>query len=120
MQTQIFNAFVHLKPDLALIELQGDINISAEEALLQTCQTAVESGASVIALDFSRVAYINSTGIALIVQLLSKASKDNRRIIGFGLNSHYMEIFKITRLSDFIELYPDETTALKTIGSEQA
>jgi anti-sigma B factor antagonist len=118
MQAQVFSAFVHLKPDLALIELQGDINISAENELLQACKSAVESGASVIALDFSRVAYINSTGIALIVQLLSKASKDNRRVVGFGLNSHYMEIFKITRLSDFIELYPDEATALKTISTK--
>jgi anti-sigma B factor antagonist len=107
MQAQIFNAIVQLKLDTAIIELHGEINASAENGLLQACQISVDSGASNIALDFSKVSYINSTGIALIVQLLAKARQAKRRVIGYGLSSHYMEIFKITRLSDYIDLSSD-------------
>jgi anti-sigma B factor antagonist len=29
-----------------------------------------------------------------------------------GLSDHYKEIFKITRLADFLQIYPDEAAAL--------
>jgi hypothetical protein len=32
-----------------------------------------------------------------------------------GLSEHYQEIFRITRLSDFLSVYPDEATALNNI-----
>ena len=55
-------------------------------------------------LDFSRVDYINSTGIALVVGLLAKARAAHIPLTAVGLSDHYREIFTITRLSDFIEI----------------
>ena len=46
--------------------------------------------------------YINSTGIALIVGLLAKARASKRCLLAYGLSDHYVEIFNITRLSDFV------------------
>ena len=57
-----------------------------------------------ILLNFQEVDYINSTGIALIVGLLAQARKSHRRLVVCGLSEHYQEIFRITRLSDFIEI----------------
>jgi anti-sigma B factor antagonist len=48
----------------------------------------------------------------LIVGLLAKARKLHCRLVVYGLNEHYLEIFNITRLSDFMAIYPDETSAL--------
>lgn len=110
MQTRAFEAVVQNVQDTAVIHLHGEINHTAEANLLQACETAVSSGAARISLDFSDVNYINSTGIALIVQLLAEARKAKRRVTGYGLSSHYMEIFRITRLSDFIDLIPDPNT----------
>ena len=67
---------------------------------------------AVVLLNFSGVDYINSTGIALIVGLLAKARAAHRRLIVCGLSEHYMEIFQITRLSDFMTMFPDEQSAL--------
>jgi hypothetical protein len=30
----------------------------------------------------------------------------------YGLTDHYLEIFQITRLADFIKVYPDEASML--------
>ena len=54
-----------------------------------------------------RCDYINSTGIALIVSVLARARAERRKVVASGLSAHYREIFDITRLSDFIELFPD-------------
>jgi anti-sigma B factor antagonist len=88
--------------DGALIELRGDIDGSARDALAAAYQASPHTGALV--LDFEHVAYINSTGIALIVALLARARDDRRSVAARGLTAHYREIFQITRLTDFITI----------------
>lgn len=87
------------------IELAGDIDGRAE-AELEAAYAQV-AGAGAVLLDFSRVAYINSTGIALIVGLLARARKNGQALSAAGLSPHYREIFEITRLADFMTIVED-------------
>ncbi|HEY6674975.1 MAG TPA: STAS domain-containing protein, partial [Rubrobacteraceae bacterium] len=66
-----------------------------------------------ILLNFEEVDYIDSTGIFLITRLLAKARASKRRLLAYGLSDHYVEIFNITRLSDFVSVFPDEESALE-------
>ena len=34
------------------------------------------------------------------------------RLLASGLSEHYVEIFRITRLADFMSVFPDEASAL--------
>ena len=52
------------------------------------------------------------TGIAIIVGMLARARADGHIVRAFGLSDHYREIFEITRLSDFMAIYPSESSAL--------
>ena len=61
-------------------------------------------GSGRVTLDFGDVGYINSTGIALVVRLLADARRDGRAVRAVGLTPHYREIFRITRLSDFMDI----------------
>jgi anti-anti-sigma factor len=99
-------------PRIAVIELHGEINSFAEDVLNAAYAEAESQGPEVILLNFTGVDYINSTGIALIVSLLAQARKSHRRLLACGLTEHYVEIFNITRLADFMSVYPDEATAL--------
>jgi hypothetical protein len=46
------------------------------------------------------------------VSLLARARKEHRRLLACGLSDHYVEIFQITRLADFLSIFPDEASAL--------
>ena len=97
-------------PGAAVIELSGEVDGSAATVLTAAYQRAVAEAAmdtGTVVLDFSAVDYINSTGIALIVSVLARARAERRKVVACGLSAHYREIFDITRLSDFIELFPD-------------
>ena len=48
----------------------------------------------------------------MIVGLLAKARVSKRRLVAYGLSDHYVEIFEITRLSDFMSVFPDEESAM--------
>ena len=100
-----------------VIELTGEINSFAQQTLEEAYDHAAAMPGQSIVLDFSRVDYINSTGIALIVNLLRRARSGDRKLLACGLSNHYQEIFKITRLSDFIPNFPTVSQALEALQS---
>ena len=112
MTAQSFSAQVRNENQRVVIDLQGEINAQAEDALNQVYAEADKQTPEVIVLNFSRVDYINSTGIALIVGLLAQARKGHRRLAVYGLSDHYLQIFQIMRLSDFMDIFQDENSAL--------
>ena len=112
MATSEAAAAVHDRDGTAVIELSGELDRSAELALESAYAEAIDRASGPVLLDFERVGYINSTGIALIVSLLAKARAAGRAVNACGLTDHYREIFEITRLSDFMTIFPDEESAL--------
>jgi len=108
---------VRQAPGVALIDLRGDIDGTAEEALEHAYARAEQHDPAAILLNFSQVAYINSKGLALIVLLLRRALAADRQLVACCLSDHYLEIWTITRLADYIAVYPDEPAALANIRS---
>jgi anti-anti-sigma factor len=103
-----FEADVRNDGDLAILELHGDVDGAADEALNGAYDQAIGSDPKRVLLNFTDVSYINSTGIALIVGLLAEARRSSRSMLACGLSDHYKEIFDITRISDFITFVESE------------
>ena len=89
---------------VADIRLNGRIDRDAGTVLEDAYTAAVATEPSAIEVDFTRVDYINSTGIALIVGFLARARAHALPIRASGLTEHYVHVFEITRLSDFLEI----------------
>ncbi len=117
MAVDEFRAAVRHRGEVSLIDLAGDIDIAADKRLREAYAEAVCTGPGTLVLNFEQVGYINSTGIALIVELLARARSERRTVAACGLVDHYREIFQITRLSDFMRIYADENAA---VGSTTA
>jgi anti-sigma B factor antagonist len=113
MAVRHLEAEVRQERGVVVLDLRGEINGFAQEALDAAYAEADAKDTKTILLNFEGVDYINSTGIALIVGLLAKArASHKRRLVAFGLSDHYVEIFEITRLSDFMSVFPDEESAI--------
>jgi anti-sigma B factor antagonist len=95
-----------------VLDLRGEINGFAQEVLDAAYAEADAKDTKTILLNFEEVDYINSTGIALIVGLLARARASHKRLLACNLSEHYVEIFNITRLSDFMSVFPDEESAV--------
>jgi anti-sigma B factor antagonist len=128
--TSMCEATTRAVPGAAVIELRGEVDGSAAAVLTAAYERAVQPGDRFLAtagadpgtvvLDFAAVDYINSTGIALIVSVLARARAERRKVVASGLSAHYREIFDITRLSDFIELFPDLDHAVSQLTGPAA
>jgi len=116
-----FTTTIEGSADEARIHCMGDLNVRADEAMEAAYKEAAALGASRITLEFEDVGYINSTGIALIVRLLTAARADGRTVRAVGLTPHYRHLFEITRLSDYMEILDDAPIgAAATPGGEGA
>jgi anti-sigma B factor antagonist len=127
--TSMCKATTRVLPGAAVIELSGEVDGSAAAVMTEAYKTAiaeyeraVPAGGELgtVVLDFAAVDYINSTGIALIVSVLALARAERRKVVACGLSAHYREIFDITRLSDFIELFPDLEHAVSQLTGPAA
>lgn len=112
MPASRFEAGVRHLPGVAVVDLSGELDAEAEETLNGVYGRAAARDAPLVILNFAGVDYINSTGIALIVGLLARARKDGCGIRACGLNDHYRKIFELTRLADFMPVFPDERSAV--------
>ena len=116
MATGLVEVRVRHLTALAVLDLGGDITSQAQEDLAAAYDKATEIDPSAVLLNFTAVSYINSTGIALLVGLLARARSENRRLLACGLTPHYTEIFQVTRLSDFMDIYEDEDGAIRGLS----
>jgi len=115
-----FEARVRLNHGIPVVELRGQLDVFAEDALTAAHAEAVAGNPAALVLNFDHAGYINSTGIGLIVGLLAESRAANRRLLACGLTDHYQGIFRITRLAEFIPMFPDEASALAEVGPPAA
>lgn len=97
---------------VSILAFSGDISSASKEAMLAAYH---ELGADVtrLLLDFTAVEYINSSGIAIIIQMLLEAQKSGSRSIGiFGLSAHFRKVFTMVGIGKYATLYDDEQAAL--------
>ena len=109
-----FTAVVAGTADAARIHCTGDLNVRADVAMEAAYAEVAALGAHQITLEFEDVGYINSTGIALIVRLLTSARGDDRTVRAVGLTAHYRHLFEITRLSDYMEILTEAPVGMPT------
>ena len=97
---------------LLVIAMPPEVTSRSEGAMTTAFERASDGDVDSVALDFTGLDYMNSGGIGLLVTLLVRANRQRQRLVAFGLDAHYREIFSLTRLDEAIELYDDERAAV--------
>jgi anti-anti-sigma factor len=120
MDASPLTSSVEANAETAVVRLAGRLDRDGDAAMSSAYTAAAGSGARTVRLDFSGVDYINSTGIALVVRLLAEARRDGRTVVAAGLSEHYREIFRITRLSDFMTIEEEAAPATAGAAKEEA
>lgn len=109
-----FSAEVRQREPVPVIDVSGDLDGGAGDALDVAYAQAIDTGPGQLVLNFDGLRFMNSTGIALVVGLLARARQDDVEVRACGLNDHYRHVFEITRLADFVTVCTDEAAATRT------
>lgn len=100
---------------VAVLRFEGDIASTSKEAVLGTYQTLPKDSAKLVLLDFTKVDYINSSGIALVIQMLIEASNAGQKVFAFGLSPHFTKVFTMVGITKYAGLFPREVDALAAL-----
>lgn len=95
---------------ITALRFSGDITSSSKDAVLGTYQ-ALPAVTKRILLDMSKVEYLNSSGIALVIQMLMQAGKAGQTVQTCGLSSHFQKVFTMVGITRYTKLYADEAAA---------
>ena len=102
--------------DVTLLDIQGDVTSFSEPFLNSAYKDANSSGAKKILLQFQQDAYINSGGIALLIQILAQTKRNNQKIGLTGLSDHFKKVFHMVGITRFATIYPSQDDALKALS----
>ena len=106
--------------DTCVLELQGELTTFAEDQLMAAYNEACDMNVRNVVLNFDGLEYMSSSGIGLLVTLLIRAQRQQKRLLACGLDDHYRHIFELTRLNEAISLHPDEASAVAAAASPAA
>jgi anti-sigma B factor antagonist len=95
---------------VTVLRFSGDITSTSQPVILGTYEGLSENAKRIL-LDFTKVEYLNSSGIALVIQLMIAASKHGQTVQTFGLTQHFQKVFTMVGITKYTSLHPDEATA---------
>lgn len=103
--------------DITLMHIQGDITAQSEPVINDAYKKANDQGtAQKILVQFEEGAYINSGGIAVLIQILAHTQKKNQQIGITGLSDHFKKIFNMVGISKFAGIYNTVEDAIEAMS----
>jgi anti-sigma B factor antagonist len=97
------------------LRFEGDISSTSKDAVLGSYQALSKQTAKLVLLDFTKVDYINSSGIALVIQMLIEASNAEQKVYAFGLSPHFTKVFTLVGITKCAGLFPSQAEALAAL-----
>lgn len=98
---------------VSVLRFTGDISSTSRDSVIGAWETV--NGSGPVLLDFSKVEYINSSGIALVIQMLMEAGRTGQKVAAFGLTPHFQKVFTMVGIAKYAGLYKDEQTATASL-----
>ena len=104
--------------EVPIIDLSGDFSDSIKEVFIATYEEACQSHPGNIIIKFDEEGHIYSSGISILVGLVSEAEKKGQKIHVTGLSEHFAEVFQFVGLTKYINVFPSESEALALFKRE--
>jgi anti-sigma B factor antagonist len=101
-----------------IVDLEGTIDLG-NSPTLRTSLFEIVQNASRVALNMSGVGYIDSSGIATLIEVLKKARDSNKEFVLFGLSARVHDVLKLTNLLGVFRIFDSEERALAEDSASQ-
>ncbi|GMV24410.1 MAG: hypothetical protein AMXMBFR58_04410 [Phycisphaerae bacterium] len=91
---------------------QGEIAYSEAPQFRQWLRKAQDAKPERIVVDLTGIEYMNTPGVATLVEALQMAKKNRYRLILAGLNTNVRSVFEVARLHTVFEIVETKDAAL--------
>ena len=96
-----------------VVEVEGDVDLSTSPDLRRTLLEALPSVGR-LALNLGAIRYIDSSGIATLIEVLKRSQHLKKDFVLFGLSPAVEEVFRLTHVVRIFRVFQTEQEALGT------
>ncbi len=99
--------------DSGIVYLAGEVDMHSSPSLRQVLLTYTRSKKPVIVVDMAEVDYIDSSGLATLIECMKNSKSYSGRVILSQIKANVFEVFKLAKLTGFFEITDDIPTDLE-------
>src|SRR4029450_4714783 len=103
-----------------VVPLKGEIDLHVSPTLTAALNHVVDKKPERLVVDLSDVSYIDSAGLAALIQAMQKVEGYGGKFMLAGLQETVRSIFAIVRLDQVFQIFPDADAALVGEGRSRS
>ncbi len=112
MERQLTSS-TRIEKGTTIVDVVGQIDLGTSPALRKTLFESMKA-AERVAINLAGVNYIDSSGIASLLEILKEARNSNKRLILFGLTAAVRQVLQLTHLTGVFNIRETEAQAIET------
>lgn len=97
---------------VAILELSGEIDINTSPEVRKAFDRLIKNEEKKILLNFDQVGYVDSSGLATMVEMLQRLKRYGGLLRLSNLSEKIKGLFEITKLDRLFSIFPVEEEAL--------
>src|SRR6185312_12620522 len=101
--------------DVVIARLAGRLDSSSAPAAEEKLTRAIGSGTPRLAIDLSKLEYISSAGLRVLLLIARKVQQTHGKLALFGLTPGVHEVFSISGFNTIFTIRDDAAAAIDTV-----
>ena len=101
--------------DVVIVKMAGRLDSSTAQATEDSFVRLIEDGAPRLAVDLSKLEYISSAGLRVLLVVAKKVQQANGKVTLFGLLPGVREVFSVSGFDKIFAIQPDAATAVAAV-----
>ncbi len=99
--------------NVTVVALTGEINVGNSSELRSIFAKLLQGNEKNVLVDFEKVAFIDSSGLAVLIEMVQKLEKVNGQLRICSLNNKIKGIFEIVKIHKLIKMCESRTAAIE-------
>ena len=95
-----------------VVPLKGEIDLHVSPTVTAALNDVIDKKPERLVVDLSDVSYIDSAGLAALIQAMQRVEGYGGKFMLAGLQETVRSIFEISRLDQVFQIFPDADAAL--------
>ncbi len=106
--------------EVAVLRLEGRIDVHAAERLRRACREALEEGARNLVLDLAGVSFVSSTGLGTFLVIQQEVAEAGGRAVFAALQDIPRHVLEVLNLASYLNLADSRERALALLRAPSA
>ncbi len=102
--------------NIPAIVIEGDMTSDADADVKRIYSELMDKfEMDKIIINFDKTKYINSSGIATLINIIQNVNEKNGKIAFVGMSEHFQKVMDIVGITDFVQIFDTNNEAIQAI-----